>query len=321
VVRLLVDAAAYQIECLEAEEKSPRTLEQYQLVHRVYLRFLRESLGDESPTLAALNPSTARLFIAWLKTEHSSIRHGSGLQVGHSDASIAQYVSCLKAFATFIFEHKKTRTNQLARLKTPQVTRKEIEIFKPAHVRNMLAHCADTHHPERNRAFLSLLADTGIRISEGLFLRLDDYEPWTMKGGPGRAKVLGKGKKERYVSIGRELSVAIRAYLKFERPDDAQAPWLFLGADGGPLTRSLVDQVIKFVAGKAGVPPSIRASAHTFRHTWATIQAMSGNTAAIQTALGHARPDMTMRYIRRAELERGGMDSLLDEWKRKDRES
>lgn len=322
MVRLLVDAMAYQIDCLRAEEKSPRTLDQYALVHRVFLRFLRESLGQESPTVAALNPNNTRGFIMWLKTKDSSVRTPGGRQIGHSDASVAQYVSCLKALSTFLHEHKKTRTNQLEKLKTPRVTRKEIAIFKPEHVSNMLAHCTDTHHPERNRAFISLLADTGIRVSEGIYLRLADYEPWTMKGGPGRAKVLGKGKKERYVGIGRELSVAIRAYLKFERPDDAEAPWLFLAADGGPLTRGLIDQVIKFLAGKAGVPPSIRASAHTFRHTWATIAARSGKTAAVQAALGHERPDMTLRYIRKAELElNGGIGSLLDEWKRKERES
>ncbi len=312
----LAEAVALRFEVLEAEAASPHTLAKYRLYLGRYLAWVSERLDGKPPTVAALNASNVRRFQEWLRTVHTSPRVG-GTRVGHSVSSEADHVVILRAFGSFLVDQRILRANPLQSVKPPKVPKKELPIFTKQQALLMLDLCSQTHYPHRNRAVLSMLLDTGIRISELLNAELADYTPWSVKR-KGRIKVMGKGLLERYLPVARSLGMAISKYLRFERPDD-RGRWLFLAQDGDRLTRNAVDTMIKWVGKRAGVR-GVRLSAHTCRHTWATNAIAKGKAFHVQAMLGHSSLAMTQRYVRMAEaLKASDMDSVLDGWEDEER--
>jgi len=60
----------------------------------------------------------------------------------------------------------------------------------------------------RNRAIILTFLDTGLRLSELAAIRLNDID-----FDNGIIKVMGKGRKQRFVRVGKETQKAILKYL------------------------------------------------------------------------------------------------------------
>ncbi len=72
---------------------------------------------------------------------------------------------------------------------------------------------------------------------------------------------------------------------------------------GEPLTRSGVLQLIHHLADEAGIK-NVRASPHTFRHTFAiSFLRNGGNQFTLMTLLGHTNLKQTNRYVQVAEAD------------------
>ena len=112
----------------------------------------------------------------------------------------------------------------------------------------------------RDKALVLFLLDTGARASEATGLRMADVD---FKAG--RAKVNGKGDKERFVYLGRRALSALWLYVKDERPEAARVndDHLFLTGEGYLLDRHSLRRIVYRLADRAGV----KASPHQFRHT------------------------------------------------------
>ena len=66
--------------------------------------------------------------------------------------------------------------------------------------------------PDRDRALVLLLLDTGIRLSEAAGMTVHDLDLIE-----GRCRVMGKGAKERVVPVGRKARRAVRLMLARRR--------------------------------------------------------------------------------------------------------
>jgi integrase/recombinase XerC len=110
--------------------------------------------------------------------------------------------------------------------------------------------------------------------------------------------VLGKGRKERIVPLGRKALEALRAYLARRGEltgEDGGERAIFLNYAGGRLsTRSvgrMIDQHVLACALSRHVHP------HALRHSFATHLLDGGaDLRAIQELLGHASLSTTQRY-------------------------
>ena len=70
---------------------------------------------------------------------------------------------------------------------------------------------------------------------------------------------------------------------------------LFLNARGGPLTRQGLDYLLRRALARAGMEG--KASAHTFRHSFAThLLAAGADLRSVQEMLGHADVATTQLY-------------------------
>lgn len=141
----------------------------------------------------------------------------------------------------------------------------------------------------KQRTFFLTIYATGLRVSEGIHLRLGDIDSKRMVVRVRQ----GKRKKDRYVPLAEKLLAALREYWKAARPET----WLFEGATPGqPIRRNAVERWCAPACAKAGLSKPV--TPHTLRHSFAT-HLLEGGTdlRAIQIFLGHRSLGTTAIYL------------------------
>jgi integrase/recombinase XerD len=141
---------------------------------------------------------------------------------------------------------------------------------------------AETLEELRDRALILFLLSTGCRISEALRL---DAEDWN----PRRMRVIGKGDRERTVTVTDKAREAVEAYLA---ACDDPSPALFIsfhpkdrGRRENRLTADGARHVCREVARRLGIP-AFRP--HQLRHTLGTLlQEAMGDARLTAETLGH----------------------------------
>ncbi|MCH9613625.1 MAG: Tyrosine recombinase XerD [Chlamydiia bacterium] len=143
----------------------------------------------------------------------------------------------------------------------------------------------DSLYGLRDRAILTLLYATGIRVSELTALNMTHIDE-------NSVRVLGKGNKERLVPMANLASRAIDTYLLSR---DTTSDALFVSRTGRRLTRMTVYNLIQKHALTAEIQKKI--SPHTLRHSFATHLLDNGaDLRIIQELLGHSDIGTTDRY-------------------------
>lgn len=157
----------------------------------------------------------------------------------------------------------------------------------------------------KERVLFGLIYDTGMRISEVLSLLIKDVDF-------ERKQIhinLGKGKKDRYVTLSGHGVRGLRKYLTLHQPND----YVFENVTrrGIPLGPTTIRKRLKEMVEIAGIQKTV--CVHTLRHTYATHQLEAGqNIVALQLALGHAFIQTTMIYLHIAQLEGKKTSGCLD---------
>lgn len=141
----------------------------------------------------------------------------------------------------------------------------------------------------RDRAIVETLYSCGLRVGELTSLNVGSIDLHE-----GLARVLGKGRKERIVPIGRKAVAALRDYLAGRNHPPGEEP-LFLNHRGSRLTARSVERNLKVRLLKANILKD--ATPHALRHSFATHLLDGGaDLRAIQELLGHASLSTTQKY-------------------------
>jgi site-specific recombinase XerD len=114
-----------------------------------------------------------------------------------------------------------------------------------------------------------------------------------------RLRVRGKGDKERSLPIPVVAAIALRKYLRFERPPSSVSDAVFVvlqGAQRGQaMTAAGLRSLFRHRRRRRGLGP---ANAHRFRHTFGTDMARAGvQLPVLQRLMGHAHASTTLQYI------------------------
>jgi integrase/recombinase XerC len=249
---------------------------------------VRAYLGDVRAFLAATDtPDFGRVRAA-------TVRHWLRLLDGTTErSSIARRLAGVRAFCRFLVDSGRLRTDPTAGIATPKMRRK-----LPAHLtldevdRLLATPAAGAPSGPRDRAILELLYSSGLRVSELTGLDWDHLD-----GESACVRVLGKGRKERVVPVGRPALAALAAY----RADGAARGWdvargpVFRNARGGRLTSRSVARLMEGWLVASGT--ATKATPHALRHTFAThLLGAGADLRAIQELLGHASLSTTQRY-------------------------
>ena len=149
----------------------------------------------------------------------------------------------------------------------------------------------------RDQAMLHLAFAAGLRVSELVGLRLDQFDDAALPS----LHVIGKGRRERILPLWQETARTLRQWIAVRpKAGDLQ---LFLNARGEAMTRSGFEYILrKQAAVAATVEPSIggkRVTPHILRHSCAmhTLQA-TGDVRKVSLWLGHASVQTTEMYLR-----------------------
>lgn len=189
---------------------------------------------------------------------------------------------------------------------------KSLILFNREGIEKILTHC-DTMRKDvtdkRDRAFILLLADSGLRVAEACSLRIGSIDMFEC-----RAVVIGKGNKQAIVKFSQRVADAISEYLQ-ERKYTAKAAPLFIrhSKKAGDKIQQVkagdMWHAIKRRAVEAGVDPdTIRV--HDFRHYFVTVVlASSGSLKLAQTLARHEKVETTGRYAHLV----GDVDQAYDE--------
>jgi integrase/recombinase XerC len=224
----------------------------------------------------------------------ADVRHWLRALDGTMDrTSIARKLAAVRGFFRFLVATERLRVDPTVGIATPK-TRKKL----PAHLsldevdRLLTTPAGDGFGGVRDRAILEVLYSSGLRVSEltGLDWPDVDREVETVR-------VLGKGRKERIVPIGRPALRALDAYRRAcaDRGWPVTAGPIFRNARGGRLTsRSIARAMTGYVLASG---TATKATPHALRHTFATHLLGGGaDLRAIQELLGHASLSTTQRY-------------------------
>lgn len=146
----------------------------------------------------------------------------------------------------------------------------------------------------RNRALLETLFATGMRISELLSLKVTQIDK------TGRIYIMGKGKKQRFVYLTPRALAHITAYLGQRNSISEMLFVPYRGRNNQEKNKRLSTNYLqaKIKKYRELLDINLPVSAHTLRHSFATLLAEKGaNPAAIQILLGHESLDTTTRYV------------------------
>ena len=268
---------------LEAENKSPRTIEAYTDAVRLLATYCQ---AHGHPVLAGeLQREHVQEFIAdqlarWKPaTAHNRYRG-------------------LHAFFKWAVAEGDLQASPMDGMKPPQLPEQPVDVVRPEHMARLLKTCEGRDFTSRrDTAVILLLVDTGMRRAECVGMTLDDVDldqriVW----------VLGKGRRPRALPIGRKTAQALDRYLRAREGHRlAHLPHVWVGRNG-PMTPSGVYQVVHDRARAAGLPAM---HPHQLRYAFATSWlAEGGNENELMLVAGWKSRTMIDRYTKATAVER-----------------
>jgi site-specific recombinase XerD len=237
------------------------------------------TLHGRAPALKSISIEAIREYLNHLQLER-----------GYKSTTLARVISSLKHFFEFAVERGELDASPAAHVRTPKQPQRLPVYLVQQELARLLAS-PDVKSPMglRDRAILTLLANTGARLSEVVGLNLRDLDL------SNRAvRVFGKGRKERIIPLNAMAMQALNDYLNARLLSDSSA--LFLNKRGGRLTGRSVENIVRKYALKSGIFKS-GMSPHKLRHTFATLlHAHEVDLIEIKALMGHANIASTQIY-------------------------
>ena len=268
---------------------------------------LRRTVGFAMSNAEYLLRSFAR-FAAARREEH--IRTATLIEWASQAGSVAQRHTRYQAVFQFArhlrledAQHELPPTNHFGFKKTRRIP----HIYSPVEI-NQLIQAAGrfspcgAHRPQTYATLISLLAVTGMRVSEALNLLISDV---TQDGLLIRKT---KFQKTRLVPLHDTTSAGLRSYLVQRLRMHPVGDHVFVGRGGRPLTYGAVYSVFGALLKSASVQASHRhrPRLHELRHTFAVRalesapagrQRIGQHMLALATYLGHVNIDATYWYL------------------------
>lgn len=155
----------------------------------------------------------------------------------------------------------------------------------------------------RHRLMLMTTYAAGLRVSEVVKLKITDIQS-------DRMMILvrqGKGGKDRYTLLSKQLLEYLRQYWRQHRPHD----WLFVNRDREPMSVSSLQSIFNKAKANAGITRG--RGIHCLRHSFATHLLESGiDLTIIAKLLGHRNLSTTSVYLHVTRRHIASINSPLD---------
>ena len=245
-------------------------------------------------------------FSAFLETDNIAFNRVSSHHIrafvsarhrrGASGKSLQRALSAIRTFYHYLVREQLASINPALDIATPKTAKKLPKTLDTDQVSQLLNANTSKWHNVRDHTIMELFYSSGLRLSElvGANLSSIDLDESTIR-------VLGKGRKERLVPVGKVANQAIKHWLEM-RTDlpkknaivhDMEA--LFLSENGRRLGHRSVQNRVKQWALDRGLPGNLHP--HMLRHSFAShMLESSQDLRAVQELLGHSDISTTQIY-------------------------
>ena len=279
----------------EYRNNSPKTI----IWYREQLRNFFSWLGSDD--VERLDLITFKQYGIYLKGKVK--RNGNKL----SSCSVQDGMRAVKAFYNFAIENDYL-DDFSRKLRLPKVAVEEKIILDDDEIFALLRAFDDSLLGLRNRCFVLLMLDSGLRRGEIPRANIGDvmFKTHSMI-------VRGKGNKQRLIPMGNSTYDSMRQYWLWCRDYAAKTEPFFVDRFGDRCSDNVVKQVFQDLKQSTGIE---RLHPHLLRHTFATnYLADGGDLETLRLILGHSSIHMTQNYLHLASnliLQRSQHNSHID---------
>jgi site-specific recombinase XerD len=270
---------------------SPRTVASYRDTFVLLLRFAEDKLRlpAHGMTMTDLNARFLADFLDHLESQrHNSVRS--------RNVRLAAVRSFLKFAARRDPANLGVIENALA-VPMKRFERRTVGFVPHEQMLAVIDVATDTWIGQRDRLMLTLMFNTGARVSEIVGVRVADV----VLGPSNSIRLHGKGRKQRSLPLWKSSARAVRDWLHLN-PQLRQESPLLPTRDGRAMTRANVAQRLKLAVDMASVKhaqlKTMAVSPHVVRHSTAMSLLQSGvDPCEIALWLGHESPSTTHMYV------------------------
>jgi integrase/recombinase XerD len=208
--------------------------------------------------------------------------------------AIARHLVSLRGCYQFLLREGRVACDPTVDIDPPRLSQALPKYLAASEVEKLLAQ-PDPSTPAglRDRAMLEVLYATGMRVSELVSVRWEDFD-----ANLGVVRCLGKGNKERLIPVGKSALRCLEAYVAGGRAKlakKAAVPFLFLNQRGGKLSRVGFWKILSRYGRTAGILTPLNP--HLVRHSFAThLLERGADLRSIQMMLGHSDISTTQIY-------------------------
>ena len=263
---------------------------------------------DVAPRSVQTYSSNLKQFLIWLAhngithpTREDIIAYRDSLMVNHRPSSVQGAMAAVRLFFEFC-EVSGVYKNVAKHVKSPKLDRgHKHDYLTSEQSKELLATCEEPENREqdlRDKAILSVMLTTGLRT---ISIISADYGDISKIGDATVLFYLGKGHTEKgtYVKLTAPVERAIRQYLSVRGEVKENEP-LFTSTSNrhknGRLTTKAIRMMVKTRLRNIGID-NRRVSAHSLRHTAATLNLLAGGSLEeTQQLLDHSSISTTMIY-------------------------
>ncbi len=265
-------------------------------------------------TFGRLNSKVSvRGYRSTLERHHEDVGRGSPLHTDREDVKRtlerwrgnSQYHahSVLVSFYDWAMQEGLRKDNPARQVRRTKLVRPSVYRLTRAEATAMM----DAAVTVRDRRLVHIGLLTGARVGELAALQIRHLE---RPGWVWFSEDIAKGKVERWVPVLPELEPVIAAALEQAPAPPFVVPTrdhAFVRSKGGtplPISRTMVNRILKDIARRAGIVAPVHA--HLLRHSFGDHIAQHAGLRAAQALMGHASVETTARVY----TSRPGLDEL-----------
>jgi len=247
---------------------SPRTVTAYRSDCRRFVEF--RGLHGMSQDATDVTTPEIRLFLASLQLNPNSVR---------------RTLYALSSFFQYLQDIEVIGRNPVSSIQPPKRKR----TLPTAPTKDECQALLDACQTSTEHAVIGLLLLAGLRRGEVLGLDVSD-----LGADLGQLRIVGKGGRERTVSVSSSLRQIMSGYLSQRHSDDRA---LVVNERGGRMGISTFCRLFRRVLVRAGLTDT-SITPHSLRHAFATYLVRAGvDVATISALLGHASIATTSVYL------------------------